>query len=635
MDLAAVNAAGSSVIVFGVGAQVLRLQAGAISGGSFGNTIDDFGVGDAIDLRGLAYSGNATASFASGKLTVANGAMSVTLTLSDTPFTSSSLMDDGAGGTLVWGGSNIAPILGGDRAITVTEGSTVAVTTADLTATDADGPTTQLVYTVTGTSHGTVLKSGAPVGTFTQAELAANLISSQHDGGGVAGSFTVSLTDGDAPGQSATVAVTPWNGPVIRGTGKADQLLGGEAGELLSGLAGNDVLDGGPEGSDWLDGGTGIDTASYASSPRAVLINLPGQVTADGINTDTLVSIENAIGSAFNDTIVGNDNANRLDGGADGSDEIHGAGGSDTVSYASSTRAALINLAGQITADGVNTDTLSSIENAVGSAFNDTILGDDGPNILDGGSDGSDLIYGGGGQDTVSYASSSRAVLINLPGQITADGVNTDTLSSIEHATGSAFNDTIIGDDNANLLDGGSDGSDHIEGGGGSDTVGYASSTRAVLINLGAQLTADGVNTDTLSSIEHAIGSAFDDTILGDAGPNTLQGALGSDTLWGLGGEDTFLFGSPAEGVDRLGDFVPGLDHIGLASPFGLSSVADDDNFFASANPTPTGSGPSLLYNTTTGGLFYDADGIGAGTSLQIALLEGAPALHASDFLLI
>jgi len=152
----------------------------------------------------------------------------------------------------------------------------------------------------------------------------------------------------------------------------------------------------------------------------------------------------------------------------------------------------------------------------------------------------------------VSYASSSRAVLINLPGQITADGVNTDTLSSIEHATGSAFNDTIIGDDNANLLDGGSDGSDHIEGGGGSDTVGYASSTRAVLINLGAQLTADGVNTDTLSSIEHAIGSAFDDTILGDAGPNTLQGALGSDTLWGLGGEDTFLFGSPAEGVDRL-----------------------------------------------------------------------------------
>ena len=83
---------------------MLRLQAGAISGGSFGDTIDDFGVGDAIDLRGLAYSGNATASFASGKLTVANGAMSVTLTLSDTPFTSFSLMDDGAGGTLVWGG---------------------------------------------------------------------------------------------------------------------------------------------------------------------------------------------------------------------------------------------------------------------------------------------------------------------------------------------------------------------------------------------------------------------------------------------------------------------------------------------------------------------------------------------------
>ncbi|MFL4972376.1 MAG: cadherin-like domain-containing protein [Microvirga sp.] len=43
-----------------------------------------------------------------------------------------------------------APVLGGDRAITVAEGGTVAVTTADLSATDADSTDSELVYTVSG-----------------------------------------------------------------------------------------------------------------------------------------------------------------------------------------------------------------------------------------------------------------------------------------------------------------------------------------------------------------------------------------------------------------------------------------------------------------------------------------------------
>ena len=98
-----------------------------------------------------------------------------------------------------------APVLGGDRAITVPEGGTAAVTTADLSATDADSTDSELVYTVTGTSHGSVLKSGSATTSFTQADLAANF---QHDGGELDGSFTVSLTDGSASPQSATVNAT-------------------------------------------------------------------------------------------------------------------------------------------------------------------------------------------------------------------------------------------------------------------------------------------------------------------------------------------------------------------------------------------------------------------------------------------
>jgi Ca2+-binding RTX toxin-like protein len=124
----------------------------------------------------------------------------------------------------------------------------------------------------------------------------------------------------------------------------------------------------------------------------------------------------------------------------------------------------------RVTADGVETDTLSSIENAIGSRFNDTIHGDDGNNVLDGGTDGSDQIFGGLGSDTVSYATSARAVLINLPGQVTSDGINTDTLSSIESAIGSQFADSIIGTAGANALNGGA-GNDTITGGLGNDLI--------------------------------------------------------------------------------------------------------------------------------------------------------------------
>ena len=112
-------------------------------------------------------------------------------------------------------------------------------------------------------------------------------------------------------------------------------------------LGGNDVIDASaraPGGPDLvIDGGAGSDTVSYAAASHAMLINLTGQVTTDGIVTDTLSSIENAVGSAFGDIIVSSDAANRIDG----------RGGSDTVSYDLSARGQLINLAGGAATDGI------------------------------------------------------------------------------------------------------------------------------------------------------------------------------------------------------------------------------------------------------------------------------------------
>jgi Ca2+-binding RTX toxin-like protein len=320
-------------------------------------------------------------------------------------------------------------------------------------------------------------------------------------------------------------------GDDLRGGGGDDMVFGGSGGDRIFGEAGRDALDGGPgddlldggEGSDQIFGGAGADTVSYVAAPRAVLINLAGQATADGIDTDTLSSIENVIGSAFGDIIIGDAGPNVIDGGVEGSDQISGGGGLDTVSYATSSRAVLINLGGEATADGINTDTLSSIENAIGSAFSDIIIGDGGPNVLDGGREGSDQISGGGGLDTVSYIASPRPVLINLHAQATADGINTDT----EDAVGSDFADVVLSSDGANRID----------GGGGADTVSYVAAPRPVLINLAAQLAADGIFTDTLASIENAVGSAFADRMVAGSAANVLEGRDGSDTFVFLRGQ--------------------------------------------------------------------------------------------------
>ncbi len=42
-----------------------------------------------------------------------------------------------------------------------------------------------------------------------------------------------------------------------------------------------------------------------------------------------------------------------------------------------------------------------------------------------------------------------------------------------------------------------------------------------------------------------------------------------------------------------------------------------------------------ILYNTTTGGLYDNADGAGAGAPTLIAILDGAPTLDSTDLLIV
>jgi Ca2+-binding RTX toxin-like protein len=129
-------------------------------------------------------------------------------------------------------------------------------------------------------------------------------------------------------------------GFIRSGTAGADTVMGSIYDDKLSGLAGNDVLQGGAgndlliggKGNDLLDGGAGVDTASYAGATLAVQVDLAiaGPQNTGSEGKDQLVSIENLIGSSFNDALFGNGEANRLVGG-DGNDTLNGRGGDDTL----------------------------------------------------------------------------------------------------------------------------------------------------------------------------------------------------------------------------------------------------------------------------------------------------------------
>jgi Ca2+-binding RTX toxin-like protein len=133
-------------------------------------------------------------------------------------------------------------------------------------------------------------------------------------------------------------------------------------------------------------------------------------------------------------------------------------------------------------------------------------------------------------------------VTVNLGTGIATDSHgDTDELSGIEQVAGTEFGDELTGDSNDNTIAGG-EGDDTIDGGGGIDEVDYDFLEQGgVSVDLANETATDSFgDTDTLLNIENVLGSAFDDTIIGDGGANSLFGGEGNDDLSGGGGNDYF-----------------------------------------------------------------------------------------------
>ncbi|MET0911081.1 MAG: Ig-like domain-containing protein, partial [Ilumatobacteraceae bacterium] len=97
----------------------------------------------------------------------------------------------------------------GSNSFAVTDGGTLTIGGANLSASDIDDAAASLVFTVGGVSHGYfVLTSnpGVPVTSFTQADVAAGLVQLVHDGSGVAPTFNIYVADGSGGGTGPVAA---------------------------------------------------------------------------------------------------------------------------------------------------------------------------------------------------------------------------------------------------------------------------------------------------------------------------------------------------------------------------------------------------------------------------------------------
>jgi Ca2+-binding RTX toxin-like protein len=412
---------------------------------------------------------------------------------------------------------------------------------------------------------------------------------------------------------------------IIEGSSADDQLNGGTGADRLIGNAGNDVFDTGHGGydpnsepcqtgsqpfdpplcQDETDGGSGIDTLTYANRPYPVYIDGRAQsqsrfaslgvddpkpeCMADlnaGSNPNCEVDqvagfiraapMEKFIGTRFDDTIIGNKRDNLLIGGT-GADVLCGELGKDTVDYSDQTEAVSVSLDG------------------------DPALPTD-PRVTGAG-------IGAPRTDCRGLNAQSAPIPPgpNAPRDCTPDDGNSNdgppgardcVGQDVENVIGGRGNDTLIGNSpdplyreaplaepqGANVLNGGPGddtlqglyGPDLLNGGSENDTVTYAERPAGEATSLGidgagndgstdstglaSDLNPSNGRMDTISpDVENIIGGAGNDVIRGDSADNTLkggggnddiEGGPGADMIEGAGGEDGLRGG---EGNDILG----------------------------------------------------------------------------------
>ena len=480
---------------------------------------------------------------------------------------------------------------------------------------------------------------------------------------------------------------------IVYGGSDNDTLDGGVGSDILNGGGGDDTISGGA-GFDFIFGGNGIDTVSYAASPAGVTVDLGrfwsnsgGDASSDliaelvtGLSAggdpsdildsavflslidmlgsddsavtftvgipDVLIGVENVEGTEFDDSITGNGGANVIRGRG-GIDVLSGLGGNDRLD------------------GGADADTLE------GGAGNDVYVVDDGADLV--------VELAGGGIDLVEsaigYTLGSDVENLLLTGSGNLGGTGNALANRI---TGTSGDNILAGEGGNDILDGGL-GSDTLNGGDGNDTLdgglaqdfmagGAGNDTYVVERSSDVVTEAVGGGTDTVvSSVTWTLGSEFENLVLsgalantgtgnglnnqitgnsaantlrGNAGDDTLSGGGGNDSLFGGGGLDHFVMDSALDAnlnVERINDFAAVDDDIWLDRDVFTAFTANgalSAGAFA-AGTTAQDADDRILYDSATGRLFYDSDGVGGATAILFARVNAGTALTNLDFVIV
>ncbi|AVH64590.1 beta strand repeat-containing protein [Nostoc sp. 'Peltigera membranacea cyanobiont' N6] len=390
----------------------------------------------------------------------------------------------------------------------------------------------------------------------------------------------------------------------------------------LNGGTGNDILNTAyTTGDNLLYGGDGNDSFYIGSpppSPYDPTYSIPVNQTVDGGTGDDFLSVD-----------------------------YRNATGGVTTTFNAATNIGLITA-------GTNQLSYKNIErfDITGTAYNDNIVGNSGNDTLSTGNGGNDTIDGGIGDDLLSVDFSDATAGITSTfnpttniGSITA-GTNQVSYKNIERLNilGTAYDDSIVGNSSNDTLSGGASGNDTIDGGIGDDllSVDFRDATAGITTtfnpttNIGS-ITA-GTNQVSYQNIErlNISGTAYDDNIVGNNGNDTLFGGTGgNDILTGGDGNDTFSFNIYGEGLTRVDDFNVANEFIQVSGDFydaTFSLLKSQFTIGASA----TTSAQRFIYDSTTGGLYFDRDGSASGyTQVEFAQLSAGLSLTENNFVLV
>ena len=447
---------------------------------------------------------------------------------------------------------------------------------------------------------------------------------------------------------------------VLTGAGN-DSLTGDGLANRLSSGSGNDTIRGG-DGNDTLDGGAGVDLLSYAdlSLPtQSVTVDLAALLVSGVAGTDVVAGFERVLTGAGSDFLAGDGLANELNanggndtllaaGGSDtiigglGNDFIDGGVGVDLLSYADLTlagQAVTIDLVSLRAMGAAGNDTLSGIENVTTGSGDDSVLGDGLANLVFSGTgndtlatgDGNDTLVGGGGNDLLISDNGNDSILESGGSSTVLGGVGADTI-----ALAAGSDSVLAGDGNDRVVFAGAgsvtilggNGADFMQGGDGNDII-----TEAI---------ADDAGNDTL------IGGGGRDTMIGAAGADSIVSGADNDSLVGGGGHDTLDGGT---GTDQfVFEFALGINNIDRVQNYAVvdDTIILDNSVFTTLTEGALSAGAfqigstaidaddRIIFNNSTGALFYDADGVGGAAAVQFATITGVTGVISNtEFLVI